>query len=78
MGTDLTLGIVRALFVGAADDAVRHDNRLGTVLTKEGEDLFGDGRVLPNVCLLREPTLQRFRFGVLGGLASRAAISCDA
>jgi hypothetical protein len=65
--TDLAFGIVRSLFVGATDDAVRCDHSLGAMLSNESENPFPDGRVLPNVAFLREPTLKLFGFAVLRG-----------
>lgn len=67
LGTELALRIVGSLLMGAADDAICHDDRLGTVLTDEGKDLFSDGWVSSNIAIVREPTFERVGFGVLRG-----------
>ena len=43
LGADLTLRVVDSFFMGATDDAVRHDDRLGTMLTDKGENAFSYG-----------------------------------
>lgn len=57
--------IIDSLLVRAADDAVRHDDRLDSVPSYKFQYLAGDDRVCPNVRLLGEPPLQDAWLGVL-------------
>jgi hypothetical protein len=50
----------------AAYDSIRHDDRLGSMILHEAEDVGANDRICSNVVLLGEPTLQCSRLGVHG------------
>jgi uncharacterized protein DUF3738 len=66
---DLAVGVIDPLFMGATDNAIRHDDRLDIVVLHESEDVVTDGRVLANVALLVEP-----RSSTLGSASSASTI----
>jgi hypothetical protein len=65
--TDLAVGIVDSFLVRTADDAVGHDDGLGTVLADEAKNRFSDGWVSSHIEIVGEPTFERVGFGVLRG-----------
>src|SRR4051812_30063644 len=76
-GTGSTL-VIDAVFVGAADDAVGDDNRLGSGLGDERQHLFRDSVILADVGRpLRKPAS---KLGCLGALSTQDAyreLGCD-
>ena len=70
--TDFSLGVVRAFFVGAANDAVGHNDGFGAVLVDESENRLADLGIVSNIVIFREPAFELVGRGALGGLSSGA------
>ena len=63
--TILSVGVIDPLLVRAAYNSIRHDDRLGSMIPHEPEDIASNGRIGPNVALLGEPAFQCSRLRTL-------------
>src|ERR1017187_7378479 len=61
----LSLRVIDPLFMRAAYDSIRHDDRFGSMIPHEPEDVASNDRIRPNIVLLGEPTFQCSRLGAL-------------
>src|ERR1017187_3044220 len=62
----LSLRVIDPLFMRAAYDSIRHDDRFGSMIPHEPEDVASNDRIRPNIVLLGEPTFQCSGLGGLG------------
>jgi len=58
---DLSIGVINSLFMRAANDPIRDDDRFDGMFLHEPEDAVADDRVHPNVSVLGEPALHGSR-----------------
>ncbi len=66
LGAALSLGIVDALFMRAAQDTLRHDHRFGAVKLNEANDRLIDHGIITRILLIGKPSLKMSGLTALG------------